>query len=209
MNDFNKLSSDILRKNYLNTCISSIEEFPYCRILGEFSAKCNTITEINSVQVKDKLTFTWCMLYGLLDNNLQSPLKKFTSLSFKSIEKQTKYAREVSKYTDIDFSIEVNKEDKKISSVSDMIFIHTDFNYQFLEDILVENCDMATKYIIIYDNKFVDMIKKNVFSIGNSLNTMKIQETITKFLIENNTWGLIKGYDTEYGMTILQRVKEV
>lgn len=208
MKDFYELSSDILQKNYLSTCISSIDEFPYCRILHEFSTKCNTITEINSVQMGDKLTFTWCMLYGLLNNNLINNTKKFTSLSFKSIQKQTKYAKEICNYLDIDFSIEVNKEDKKISSVSDMIFIHTNFDYQFLEEILIDNCNMANKYMIIYDNKFMDMIKKNVFSIGNSLNTMKIQETITKFLIDNNTWGIIKGYDTEYGMTILKRIED-
>jgi len=208
MNTFEKLSINLLEKKYLNTSISLIEDFPYCRILNDFAKQCNSITEINAVKIKKNLTFTWCLLHGLFENVDDISKKEFTSVTYNTIGKETKYARDISQYLGIDFNVVVKKDDKDIDKKTDMMFIHTNFDYDGLMQILESNFDKVNKYIIVYDSEFLEMIKKNVFSLGNRMNTMSVENTINGFLESNKSWGMVKGFNTEYAFVILKRVEE-
>jgi hypothetical protein len=209
MNTLEKLSLDFLNKKYLNTCIKSVEEFPYCRILNDCSKQCDSITEIHSIKTENKPVFTWCMLRGLVSNVSVNESKSFVSIFFNSINKETKYARDLFVSTGHKFDIVVNKTNKRIENKTDMLFINTNFEYDSLKEVIDVNAEMVNKYIVIYDNKFIEMIKKNVFNLGENEKTMSIQNTVNDFLNTNNDWGIVTAFNTEYGMTILKKLEDV
>jgi hypothetical protein len=209
MNTFEKLSLDFLNRKYLNVCIKSVEEFPYCRILNDFAKQCDSITEVNSIKTESKPVFTWCMLRGLVSNVNTNKSKSFVSIFFNSINKETKYARDLFISAGHKFDILVNKTNKRIENKTDMLFINTNFEYDYLKEVMDFNADMVNKYIIIYDNKFIEMIKKNVFNLGGNEKTMSIQNDVNDFLNTNKDWGIVTAFNTEYGMTVLQKLEDV
>jgi hypothetical protein len=200
---------NFLDKKYLNTCIKFVDEFPYCRILNDIAKQCNTITEIHSIKTENKPVFTWCMLHGLVNGLIEDYSKSFVSIFFNSINKETKSARDIFTSAGYKFDIVVNKSNKRIENKTDMLFINTNFEYDSLEEVIDVNAEMVNKYIVIYDNKFIEMIKKNVFNLGENEKTMSIQNTVNGFMNKNKDWGIVTAFNTEYGMTILQKLEDV
>ncbi len=216
MNRYRKYASKMIHDRYLSARISMFDVFPYGELLLKFSRECNNITEITLSPINNKLSFTWCMLYGLHQSrdNYESIYgkeshKKFTSFSIDRFHSELLYLKDLSNYSDIECETFRLKKDTKIEN-TDMLFIYVDtrssndnrdskIHYDILKQIN-NNKDLVKKYIIIYDLNFND-------NFGYTIKNDDVQSASIEFLQNNHDWSLLKGNNTEFRFTVMKRLE--
>ena len=200
------ISNKIITEKFFNVCMSDIDTFPYCNTLSSLSEECNNIVELITIPTDDKITFTWCMIKGLVSNK-NGLEKSFRSIWLDKMNKKIYYLNDISKYCGISFEVIVRPPFLDIGEIVDMVFIHTDNTVNNLSETISSIQSMVKKYIVINDNKFVSNMREDLLQ-NTSGNLNYVEDTIIDFLQSNHNWSIVKGYDTEYRMTILKRIED-
>lgn len=200
------ISNKIITEKFFNVCMSDIDTFPYCNTLSLLSKECNKIVELITIHPNDKITFSWCMIKGLVStkNSLE---KSFISIWLDKINKKIYYLNDISKYCGVSFEVLVRPPVLDIDEMTDMVFIHTDNTFNDLSKTISSIQNKVKKYIVINDNKFVSNMRDDLLQ-NTSGNLNYVEDTIIDFLQSNHNWSIVKGYDTEYRMTILKRIED-
>lgn len=200
------ISNKIITEKFFNVCMSDIDTFPYCNTLSSLSEECNNIVELITIHLNDKITFSWCMIKGLVSNKNDLE-KSFRSIWLDKMNKKIYYLNDISKYCGISCEVIVRPSFLDIGEIADMVFIHTDNTFNNLSETISSIQSMVKKYIVINDNKFVSNMRDDLLN-NNSGNLNYVEDTIIHFLQNNHNWSIVKGYDTEYRMTILKRIED-
>lgn len=200
------ISNKIITEKFFNVCMSDIDTFPYCNTLSSLSEECNNIVELITIHPNDKITFSWCMIKGLVSNKNDLE-KSFRSIWLDKMNKKIYYLNDISKYCGISCEVIVRPSFLDIGEIADMVFIHTDNTFNNLSETISSIQSMVKKYIVINDNKFVSNMRDDLLN-NNSGNLNYVEDTIIHFLQNNHNWSIVKGYDTEYRMTILKRIED-
>jgi hypothetical protein len=206
MQQKSEISKKIITENFFNVCISDIDTFPYCNILNELSKECNNITELVTIPPDDKITFTWCMLNGLTSNK-NDISKSFRSIWLDKVNTKIYYPDDISKYCGVNFEVMVRPSTLDIGEIADMIFIHTDRTFDTLSETILSIQNRVRKYIVINDNKFVSNMRDDLLK-NDTANLTYVEDTIMSFLQNNHNWSIVRGYETEYRMTVLKRLED-
>ncbi len=206
MNNKEIISNKIITEKFFNVCLSDIDTFPNCNTLSSLSEECNNIVELITINANEKITFSWCMINGLVSNK-NSLEKSFKSIWLDKFNKKIYYLDDISKYCGISFEIIIRPPILDIGEIVDMVFIHTDNTFNNLSETISSIQNMVKKYIVINDNKFVSNMRDNLLQ-NTSAKLNYVEDTIIDFLQSNHNWSIVKGYDTEYRMTILKRIED-
>jgi hypothetical protein len=200
------ISKKIISENFFNVCITDMDDFPYCNLLSKFSKECNSIMELVTIQTKERITFSWCMLNGLT-SNINGTNKSFKSVWLDKVNTKIYYPSDISKYCGISFDVIVRPKELEIYDIVDMLFIHTDNTFYDLSTTINSLNNKVRKYMVINDNKFIQNVKDDLLQNSNA-NTTYVKDTIIEFLQNNHSWSLVTGFDTEYAMIILKRMED-
>ena len=180
--------SECLRKNG-----DIHEHLPY---LAELSKECDSIVEIGVRQVVS----SWAFLYGLA-NPMKDNQKSLTCVDIKSPNEQnaaSRFADLVMSCAENDIIFEFKLESSlEMSPIeTDLLFIDTIHNYEFLSKELSRHGPYAKKYIAMHDTE----ICKTVGHGGGGM-----WKAIEEFLASNNDWELYSHRTNNNGLTVLRR----
>ena len=138
------ISNKIITEKFFNVCMSDIDTFPYCNTLSSLSEECNNIVELITIHPDDKITFSWCMINGLLSNK-NGLEKSFRSIWLDKMNKKIYYLNDISKYCGISFEVIVRPPFLDIGEIVDMVFIHTDNTVNNLSETILSIQNMVKK----------------------------------------------------------------
>jgi hypothetical protein len=206
MSRLEEISKEYINREYLNTIINGKDFFPHCSVLQSFSKNCDTISEMLLVPIQHRTTFTWCMIHGLISNRSNNE-KRFVSISFNSKNKFLHYVKDLCENTNVKTENFVFDEFSKIEYETDMLFIHVGKNGTDLIEQIKMNKDRVKKYIVIFNRDYeINYTELKIFGTIRNVED-KVETKINKFIRNNMEWSIVRGFNTEYGMTILERVE--
>ena len=206
MSRLEKISKEYINREFVNTIINGKDVFPHCSVLHSFSKDCETISEMLLVPINKKTSFTWCMIHGLISNTSDGD-KRFVSITFNSKNKFFHYVKDLCEKTRVKVENIVFDEFSKIEYETDMLFIHVEKNGIDLTEQMKMNKNKVRKYIVIFNRDYqVDYTDVRI-SLTQINVEDKVETKINKFLRNNMEWAIVTGFNTEYGMTILERLE--
>lgn len=206
MNYFENISRKTINDHYVNVCITKIDDFPHCSTIYDIAKKCQSITEISTIPADNSITFTWCLVNGLLDG-YDFGDKEFESISLSKINKNIKFVRDIAKSSGLDFQLSTRLKNNTLTKETDMLFVHTDYTFDFLNDILIQNSNLVRKYIIVHDKNFIRATSKDIFSISDNETLYIVKDVVTSFLNTNSGWSLVKNFNMNFGMFVLEKLE--
>lgn len=161
--------------------------------ISELAANCNSAVEIGV----RKMVSSWAILNGLVNN-------KGSDVTLIDIKTPSEYGEE-SRYSDFEricrengISFNFRKESSLETSpiYTDLLFIDTVHNYEFISKEIFRHGPLAQKYIIMHDTE----IYKNNGDGGGGMWT-----AIEEFLSAYPEWSIKIHYPNNNGLTVLER----
>lgn len=211
-------AKNIIKTNYIITCNKQNDLNPYCPVLDYMASNVSSVVEMGIGPLNLGLNSTWGLLHGLNRSTTSLP-KKYIAYDYPShiannpLNINIFYAQKLAKELNIYFNfIEANSVEVKIDN-TDLLFIDTDHRYQHLMQELELHHSNVNKYILIHDTSGFYGYKEdrpyNHESRGelkNSPEKYGLWACVVDFLKLHPEWRILKRYEENYGLTILERI---
>jgi len=208
-----------LEENYIATCNKQNDLTPYCPVLDYMAANVSSVTEMGIGPLNLGLNSTWGLLHGLNRSELEGP-KKYVAVDYPAhiadnpLNTHIFYAQKIAQELGIEFNfIEADSVTIEIDE-TDLLFIDTDHRYQHLIKELRMHSSKVKKYIIMHDTSGFYGTKENWpydhekrGEYRDKPEQYGLWPCVVDFLTENDDWALLKRYEENNGLTIIERVQ--